>query len=544
MMTMNCLLLLCVLILLNELYAFQDHFKPNKDWEECVDCGDEWEKEIIYGMIKHAIYTESREVYLNFDHSWLDRAVIEGRKFVIKNVKRKELSSLVMPAYEPPETEAQEKFYVVISKAHDEENIGPLNQEDAEIIDEFLTHNPCWIPIKDPAVSLYKGKTDPDKRYNKYEGSAIFIRLPAYGYHSTCQLYQYIHDKQFPEKCPSKDEDDKVWVNWLGNIGWANCVHPLVEHFMDAMHNMKVYLTPRAWENGAMPILKVKVNGEEVVASGPWGAWADMEECPIDTYAWNPWHCHFISLSSCNTPELHDKKFIESRLEDPKGGSDYLKRLEQIKFDRLKYGDGFHLGNEWEYSRYVNLVQRPNIHARARLRLALDNLVSLTMLHKDPDNYEKNMQHHHVQMVPCIAMHVRHGDAQNDARGEMTVDRSLKRHVDCAHHLGIHQGANNVFLATDDNKLFNEAPEKYPVYHWYSQHRKLKDFTGASFGYRNEDTAQSDVMNMMADLILASRCQGLVGAFDGGFLRLLLQYQCGRSPLGRCPPSADIAECI
>ena len=76
-----------------------------------------------------------------------------------------------------------------------------------------------------------------------------------------------------------------------------------------------------------------------------------------------------------------------------------------------------------------------------------------------------------------------------------------------------------------------------------SQHRKLKDFTGASFGYRNEDTAQSDVMNMMADLILASRCQGFIGAFDGGFLRLILQYQCGTSPLGRCPPSSDIANC-
>jgi hypothetical protein len=64
-------------------------------------------------------------------------------------------------------------------------------------------------------------------------------------------------------------------------------------------------------------------------------------------------------------------------------------------------------------------------------------------------------------MTPCIAMHVRQGDAQNDARGEMSVDRSLKRHVDCAHHLGIHQGANNIFLATDNKETQDKFIKLY-----------------------------------------------------------------------------------
>lgn len=38
---------------------------------------------------------------------------------------------------------------------------------------------------------------------------------------------------------------------------------------------------------------------------------------------------------------------------------------------------------------------------------------------------------------------------------------------------------------------------EYPQYGWFTQHRALKKFTGESFGYRNEKTAQTEVANLL-----------------------------------------------
>jgi len=146
-------------------------------------------------------------------------------------------------------------------------------------------------------------------------------------------------------------------------------------------------------------------------------------------------------------------------------------------------------------------------------------------------------------MEPCLGLHVRHGDSENDERGGK-LDKSLHAHMACAAPLAEHVGVKSIYLATDDNKLFTEAPLKYPQYGWFGQFRALKNFTGGSFGYHNERSMQQEIANLLADQILMSRCTALVGTWNpGGFMKLLLQVSCSRSDIGKCPPSRELKKC-
>lgn len=534
--------------------CFQDDFPPNQNWE-CEDCNvDDAHKQLIYGMIRHAIYVENREVYLNFDHSWMDRMLKTSIRVKVKNVPRDKLATLILPKQEqPPEHSKDEQFNVVYSPASTSRELSLDEQED---MDRFLMNNPCWIPLHDPPVKLpgnasasTSSNTPTERSTTDYTHSAIFLRLPAHGYHPTCLMYTYVTEKQNPSSCPSKDQPGlmdgagAIAVNWLGNIGWANALHPLVEHIVGAMHNQQIILTPRAWDNGAAKPVTVNVNGKQVVASGPWSAWADPSECPVDIFAWDPWHCFFISLSKCNNPELHDIKFVEHPKPDPVVKTEYMERLEMWKGKRETYGDAPHLGNEWEFARMISFAQRPNIATRARLRLALKKLVLLR-----PNgmygNAVDSVRHRHLpKMEPCLGMHVRHGDSQNDERGGK-LDRSLQAHVTCAQELAQDMALQSIFLATDDNKLFAEAPAMYPQYTWHAQVRALNNFTGGSFGYHSERSMQQEIANLLADQIFMSRCAALVGTWNpGGFMKLLLQVSCSRSDIGKCPPSRELKRC-
>ena len=139
------------------------------------------------------------------------------------------------------------------------------------------------------------------------------------------------------------------------------------------IHNsLQVLITPRAQDNGneqsplkklyyRSPMYKVKEGQEEMVrhmkgkyaeignafyweqtslsmnqpdhalasVMGTWGAWADGKECPsLPHFAFDPWSCHFMSLSSCNIiPDMQRVKPREGYSDDPTTGSTYLTAL-------------------------------------------------------------------------------------------------------------------------------------------------------------------------------------------------------------------------
>ena len=301
-------------------FSFHSKFPANQNWE-CENCGDESHKELIYGMVRHAMYAELREVYLNLDHYWIDDALEPGRKVIVKNVNRNELADLKMPEHERYGVESMlsESIYVIISFAKDDNQVDALSGNVAAEIDQFLTFNPCWIPLHEPPIQLPKSTEDvsfpadfdemPNER--EYEHSLILVALPNFPYHSTCALFRRITQQQFPDECPDESSDNAV-VSHLRNEGWAYGLIPLMEHFIDALHTQKVFITPRARLNDEQAKateseqLKLTIEQQEYNFTGPWTVWADHEECDPSTLLWNPWNCHFISLSHCNKKELRD----------------------------------------------------------------------------------------------------------------------------------------------------------------------------------------------------------------------------------------------
>jgi hypothetical protein len=191
----------------------------------------------------------------------------------------------------------------------------------------------------------------------------------------------------------------------------------------------------------------------------------------------------------------------------------------------------------WEFSRLQSFLQRPNIYTRALLRESLASLTKLrygrnsafppTLPHQhqyqqqrsyrgflsssrsqgsgwSPSGYyynsagtNQNQNQNQNSMGQCIGIHVRHGDALNDARGELALDRSLHAHVSCAGRLASQLGISNMFLATDNNTLFQLAVKRYPQFKWYAQKRALKDFSGANFDHKSEKSARKEVANLL-----------------------------------------------
>ena len=64
--------------------------------------------------------------------------------------------------------------------------------------------------------------------------------------------------------------------------------------------------------------------------------------------------------------------------------------------------------------------------------------------------------------------------------------------------LGLGQGLTSVYLATDNNTLYTLAPRDYPHLAWYKQQRGLINYTGGSFQYHNEKSANREIANLLA----------------------------------------------
>jgi hypothetical protein len=103
----------------------------------------------------------------------------------------------------------------------------------------------------------------------------------------------------------------------------------LLPYFQSSLRNGRILLAPRAKENGFEKELKVPVNGEMVKVNGTWGAWADRDKCPINTFAWDPWACHYISLSSCHSPEKQNLPYVDNHygMQAPVKKSTYMTSL-------------------------------------------------------------------------------------------------------------------------------------------------------------------------------------------------------------------------
>jgi len=264
-------------------FSFKHHKYTN--WHcgrGCIDGSDNTTS--IFRNVHRALkQNDVRELYLLLDHSWIDR-LLEPSTRVIVNVIPRDLLATTKLLQQDSETKEGEERYIVVysppSEQHRSKGGYPvLMKSEATMIDTFLTLNPCFIPLHDPPVtlddSLLKQTLGPKSINSKnkahttattdgatrsmqqqelldYEHSAIFIRLPSFPYHATCKLYDYITTLQNPSHCPEPSQTELIEAHRLGNIGWVNNVYPLVTKFQTALRNGRVFITPRAEDNGGV----------------------------------------------------------------------------------------------------------------------------------------------------------------------------------------------------------------------------------------------------------------------------------------------------
>ena len=572
------LLLLCIHFRFWSDASFDHVSNPHTHWKCTIGCENFNQEGIrsLFGIIRHAMIAESREVYLSFDHSWMERALERYANVDIIHVQRHELATFIhtrdksttkpvgarwldgrIPKQSPRHIET---FHVVVSlspeyyatiSASENKNKSVVIMSDSQQseVDQFLTMNPCFIPLKDPPVTTWDAVEYPnitlDALALSYDDphAVVLMELPLSQFNATCNYYTLITQRQFPKTCPEiADQNttgtprDKYYAYYLNDVGWANCMHTLFDYMKIALEQGRVFITPKSISRHDANPMSVPVSNDFIVPSdaiGPWGrpakididangkktlamrnywsTWTDMEGCPNDTFAWNPWACNFITLTHCNTPTTYfvkegkDFRTNESTILDHA----YVTQFPIIYEDSKQQHDGYHIGrSEWERIRLLVFLMRPNVYLRYRIKNALKRLSHIkgtkghgpglsnvnhtTMIKTNtantpPKNRLNMMMDTHLHQlggptVPlqgqCLALHVRNGDSVNDRRNDDTkgMDRSIDGHMRCVKNMTKSMGIHAIFLATDNNTLFSMAKTWYPEYQWYYQRRPLSKY--------------------------------------------------------------------
>jgi len=510
-------------------------------------------KDLVFGLVRLAVLTESREVYLNLDHSWMERMLLPGARVAVTLVRRQRLAAFQydpshIPLLSSDQGDELETFHVVVSlsptyltdasgrrhaPAGTGTGAGRMGAEDeAEAVDGFLLRNPCFLPLKDPPLAHDVPSSPSLLRGVRHDaGAAVLVRLPERPYNGTCKFYERVTQQQHPDRCPSSSDASQLQVFPLTGIGWASHVMHMLHHLTFALKHGRVFLTPRAVESGAPFLFRRKQTQEEAFVTHTWAAWVGSDECPSERYAYDPWACHFISMSRCHTARLHyaNKSEVDADARPPASAT-YAADLEDILRHR-DAADGRQIGTwQWEYARLEQFIHRPNVQLRARIRHALRNLTPMRNTGSGSSSSGGGSRGvvgssgiggaTPPLLGRCVAMHVRHGDSLVDERGSLPVDRSLHAHVACAAGLSAALGVDTIYLATDNVTLFATADVLYPQYRWYHQRRALKVYTGKAYDHVSERSKQQEVANLLADAILVSRCAAFEAVSDSGLSKV------------------------
>ena len=544
--------------------------QPNTRWSCSTGCENFNEEGIraLFGIVRRAMVIESREVYLTFDHSWIERALSRFARVDITHVKRQELATFThtrvksLLSGQPVDSET---FYVVVSLSNEyyasmttqhnnkDKSVVEVKSADSQqhAVDLFLTMNPCFMPLKDPPIDTMWDAVEASTAHSNqnmtldslalsYDDpyAAVLIELPNRSFNLTCSFYTLITQLQFPTTCPmvanqniSGTSRDKYYAHYIGDIGWANCMHTMFDHMKNALKQGRVFITPKsisrhdadtlsfpvpdnffvppdaegAWGKPAKIDVDATTGMKTLAMRNYWSTWTDLEGCMNETFAWNPWACNFISLSKCNTPDTY---FVKEGGNFEANATEVVDSIYALQFPVIYEKTKHDLDGEWERLHLLAFIMRPNIYLRHRIKIALKrlshivkgakhvqtshNLTMKTTTSTSTSIIQNNRQHNTIDSplhqlggpnLPlqgqCLALHVRNGDSVNDHRGDGTkgMDRTIHGHMRCVRNMTKSLGIKAVFLATDNNTLFSMAKTWFPEYQWYYQRRPVGRYT-------------------------------------------------------------------
>lgn len=274
-------IVVCFLVFLN--YVLGNFKYQNENWN-FDGCHDIDEERKLYRQIHRSIRHSDRLSYLTLDSSFLDRLLQLDSKV---NVTLTEfidegLQHVAQKDEKSNASQHSEDFNVaafafsVLSRTS--------KAQYYEGVDNFLTTNPCWIPLYEPVFEPFMSGSE----------FLLFVRLPDYSYHATCKLYTAIHAQQFPSVCDAIH----LVTYQLPNIGFGHTSLFTMNAMMTALINSKVFTAPTSEPFRSRPYGKNGNNHNQdhnpLKSDGKnqnpllW-SWADPNRCPINTFENNPW---------------------------------------------------------------------------------------------------------------------------------------------------------------------------------------------------------------------------------------------------------------
>ena len=588
--------------------------QANQHWV-CTGCGGERLQAIdVFGAIRQAVHREERTAFVAIDMSWLDDLLLPSASVRVLVVEAKNLANTVLPSLEP---NSGFTYRVVVSEAPEGINVEHRHYHrrrsqhyldpppesalifDGTTVDAFLTHNPCWLPLSEPIRATHGRLSSVGSRRRLSASPSskplrllVLVEMPNKPLQTTCLLFKYITQKQFPTTC-SYDKSSMA-LHELSNIGFAHTVIHLTHSFINnLLAHGRINILPRADPYYSRQFMVTDPRtGVKGLSNSGW-SWADPLSCAPDTYLHDPWACNFLSVSNCSdrfksahlTPEPLTAWFTPSAP---------LRALGITDDARKAAGDSPEMNEEqWAQSRAYAFMQRPNAYLRLLIRTSLRNVAALISSSSsaapsaDFASFSSSSSSLGAFMSPCLTMHVRHSDLfLEQHRVAFGIDRSFDAHVQQARNLTRPLGLHKIFLATDNATIYEVAQQLYPEFTWLLQRRPVRrhtvmfgqfteQYTTAAQNFSLQDRSGQAVIvgvgrvgggnrekqqqqqqqqdeavsespsatlsHILADWRAASYCSAMIGAFDSGLAAEMMRTMCGLGRgRGRCPPSIDL----
>jgi hypothetical protein len=342
--------------------------------------------------------------------------------------------------------------------------------------------------------------------------------------------------RQFPARCIYDLEH--MIVKYPHNIGWSHTLHDVQATMRDSLkegHSHKVVVMPRADFFDGITQTFALSNGTMITRERSKWYWANGKTCPEEQLLFDPWACNFLPITNCSSrnvvldvPAPSDKGIFgtEYHFASQLGINDATRRMNRDggAIDMLT----------WTNARMITFLERPHARMRQMVRRSVRNVAKLPFasrphsgIHSSgagPLLYLDGTSPAHSfsaavgasSRLPCVAMHVRHGDSRMDGRGrDRKTDRSFDAHVAEAREIMQAIGTNIVFLLTDNSTLHRVAPQQFPEISWFMQRRPIKEHY-TMYRVNNEDDIQMELSHVIADVMVAGSCAAMVGCMDSG----------------------------
>jgi hypothetical protein len=531
---------------------------------------------MVLGIVHRAIYFENRKALYPFNYEWMDHLLNAKARVCITvinpaglpNLRLDEAAFRAQPAgtaWKPPTPEAEaeactEILYTRFPSAIAEADNSRYMEPHSTAIDAFLTHNPCWVPLREPcayncsqsggrhshaqqsAAAAAPGSlasASASQVAAAYVESAVLVRLPP-TYASTCRFYTALVMRQFPSSC--KYDLDNMIVKYPHNIGWSHTLHDVQGTLRDSMkegYSHKVVVMPRADFFDGITQTFALSNGTMITRDRSKWYWANAKTCPEEQLLFDPWACNFLPITNCSSRKV--VLDIPAPLDKGIFGTEYhfVTQLGITDETRRLNRDGAAVNMmTWANARLITFLQRPHARMRQMIRRSVRSISKLPFAPRthsgthNPSGSGGAGPLHNLDSIspahsfsaavgassrlPCVAMHVRHGDSRMDHRArDMKTDRSFDAHVAEARDILQAIGTNIVFLLTDNSTLHRLAAQQYPEISWFMQRRPIKEHYNM-YRVDNEDDIQLELSHVIADVMVAGSCAAMVGCMDSG----------------------------